>query len=31
MEQAFSEYFPDAPINGLVKVETGKSWGEAKK
>jgi DNA polymerase-1 len=30
MEQAFSEYFPQAPINGLVDVHEGKSWGEAK-
>jgi DNA polymerase I-like protein with 3'-5' exonuclease and polymerase domains len=30
MEQAFREYFADAPINGLVDVHTGKAWGEAK-
>jgi DNA polymerase-1 len=30
MEQAFHEYFPDAPLDGLVIVHTGKSWGEAK-
>jgi DNA polymerase I-like protein with 3'-5' exonuclease and polymerase domains len=30
MEQAFAEYFGSAPINGLMDVHTGKSWGEAK-
>jgi DNA polymerase I-like protein with 3'-5' exonuclease and polymerase domains len=31
MVQAFSEYFPSAPINGLVTMHMVKSWGEAMK
>jgi DNA polymerase-1 len=30
MEQAFVEYFPQAPTNGLVEVHTVRAWGEAK-
>jgi DNA polymerase-1 len=31
MEQAFNEYFPNAPINGLIEAGIAKAWGEAKK
>jgi DNA polymerase-1 len=30
MVQAFSEYFPAAPTEGLVDVHVGKKWGAAK-
>jgi DNA polymerase-1 len=30
MEQAFAEYFPTAPINGLVEARITKAWGESK-
>jgi DNA polymerase-1 len=30
MVQAFSEYFPKAPVNGLVDVKIVRAWGEAK-
>jgi hypothetical protein len=31
MKQAFSEYFPNAPVDGLVEAGIAKAWGEAKK
>jgi DNA polymerase-1 len=31
MVQAFAEYFPTAPVNGLVEVHIVRAWGEAKK
>jgi DNA polymerase I-like protein with 3'-5' exonuclease and polymerase domains len=31
MIQAFHEYYPDAPLNGLVDPQIVKAWGEAKK
>jgi DNA polymerase-1 len=31
MVQAFAEYFPSAPVNGLVEVHIVRAWGEAKK
>jgi DNA polymerase-1 len=30
MVQAFTEYFPNAPVNGLVKVHIAERWGDAK-
>ena len=30
MVTAFSEYFPDAPVNGLVEAKIVRRWGEAK-
>jgi DNA polymerase-1 len=30
MTQAFAEYFPNAPRKGLVDVQPGKAWGDAK-
>jgi DNA polymerase-1 len=31
MVQAFAEYFPSAPVSGLVEVHIVRAWGEAKK
>jgi DNA polymerase-1 len=30
MVQAFTEYFPEAPVHGLVDVRVVRAWGEAK-
>jgi DNA polymerase I-like protein with 3'-5' exonuclease and polymerase domains len=30
MEQAFVETFPNAPLNGVVSIGIGKTWGSAK-
>jgi DNA polymerase I-like protein with 3'-5' exonuclease and polymerase domains len=31
MEQAFAAVFPKAPLNGLVKLGRGRTWGETKR
>ena len=30
MRQAFAATFPDAPLNGVVSIGVGKTWGKAK-